>query len=244
MDKFQKNLKIEFKGDINPVTDADYLSQEKIISVIKSQYPHHGIIAEEGDNHKKGVEEYRWIIDPLDGTVNYSHSYPFFCVSIAMQKGGEVAAGAVYNPVLDEMFTAIKGGGAHLNGKPIRVSGCRDINRGLLCTGFPYDIKESPDNNLVHFSNFIMAAQAGRRDGTAALDLCCVAAGRFDGFWELKLYPWDVAAGGLIIKEAGGEVTDFSGSEFDPFASNIVASNGLIHENMLAIIEKAQRYTR
>jgi myo-inositol-1(or 4)-monophosphatase len=238
MDHFQKNVKVEFKGEINPVTEADYLSQEKIISIISSKYPDHGILAEEGDDGDQVETEYQWIIDPLDGTVNYSHNYPFFCVSIALKRERDVVLGAVYNPVMDEMFTALKGQGAHLNGSPIKASDCKHINRALLCTGFPYDVKQSDENNIAHFTNFIMAAQAIRRDGTAALDLCYVAAGRFDGFWELKLYPWDMAAGGLMVLEAGGMVTDFKGGEFNPFSRDIVASNGPIHEEMLSIISK------
>ncbi len=238
MDLFNKNVKIEYKGEIDPVTEADYLSQDKIITIIRAQYPDHGIIAEEGDERSQPEKEYRWIIDPLDGTVNYAHSYPFFCVSIALQKGEEVVAGAVYNPILEEMFTAVKCRGAYLNGSPIRVSNCGDINRGLLCTGFPYDVKQSAENNLAHFKNFVMAAQAIRRDGTAAMDLCYVAMGRFDGFWELKLYPWDLAAGCLIVQEAGGKVTDFRGGKFSPSVRDIVASNSIIHEDMLSIIEK------
>ncbi len=144
----------------------------------------------------------------------------------------------VYNPVLEEMFTAVKGRGAYLNGSPIKVSNCDDIGRGLLCTGFPYDVKQSAENNLANFSNFVMAAQAIRRDGAAAMDLCYVAMGRFDGFWELKLYPWDLAAGCLIVQEAGGKVTDFRGGKVSPYVRDIVASNSIIHENMLSIIEK------
>ncbi len=238
-DYFHKSFKIEYKGDINPVTEADLLSQEKIISILKSEYPHHGFIAEEGDTYKQAEAPYRWIIDPLDGTVNYSHGHPFFCVSLALMKDDEIVAGLVFAPLLNELFTAMKGGGAYLNGAPINVSSCETINRGLLCTGFPYDIQESHEDVLGHFHNFVMAAQGIRRDGAAALDLCYVACGRFDGFWELKLYPWDVAAGGLIVIEAGGRITDYKGAPFDPFAGNVLASNGTIQDQMLSVLEKA-----
>lgn len=243
MDNWDKKIKIEYKGEIDPVTEADYLSQERIISIIKSQYPDHCIIAEEGNMQEETGSDCRWFVDPLDGTVNYSHSYPAFCVSVALQERGDLVVGAVYNPVLDEMFTASKGGGAYLNGSPIKVSTCGDIKFTLLCTGFPYDVKRSPENNLVHFADFTMAAQGVRRDGAAALDLCYVATGRFDGFWEPKLGPWDVAAGGLIVLEAGGRVTGFQGEEFDPCGNGIVASNGLIHDEMLSIIRKGMART-
>ncbi|MFH1624963.1 MAG: inositol monophosphatase family protein [Pseudomonadota bacterium] len=205
-----KSIKIDFKGERNLVTDIDRASEKTIIEIIRKKYPDHRILTEESQV-KNGTSPYRWIIDPLDGTTNYAHGYPSFCVSIALERKGYVLLGVVYDPILEELFTAEKGNGASLNGGKISVSSTDTLAHSMLATGFPYDLRESQNNNLVHFNNFIMAAQAIRRPGSAALDLCYVAMGRFDGFWELKLSPWDVAAGSLIVGEAGGVVTDFRG---------------------------------
>jgi myo-inositol-1(or 4)-monophosphatase len=182
---------------------------------------------------------YRWVIDPLDGTTNFAHGFPAYCVSIGLEYRGEVILGAVLDPTRDELFVGETGRGAFLNGKPLRVSATPTVNAALLVTGFAYDIRKSQENNLDHFSRFALRAQGVRRTGAAALDLCYVAAGRFDGFWELKLQPWDTAAGLVILREAGGRATDFKGNPYSIYEPSIVATNGLIHEAMLKILAKA-----
>ncbi len=228
-------LEIDFKGEINLVTDVDRMSEEIIVEAIRDEYPDHQILAEEGKG-QESPSSYKWIIDPLDGTTNYAHGYPCFCVSIALEKGQDIMFGVIYNPVLEELFTAEKGKGAWLNGRDIQISSADRLTHSMLATGFPYDIRESENNNLIHFKNFMMRAQAIRRPGSAALDLCYVAMGRFDGFWELKLSPWDVAAGSLIVREAGGMVTDFKGGNFDIYSKEILASNGNIHHEMVQVL--------
>ena len=179
---------------------------------------------------------FRWIIDPLDGTTNYAHGYPIFCVSIALEVEGEILLGAVYNPMLKELFVAQKGEGASLNGSPIAVSGTTDLAKALLGTGFPYDLRENRNNNMNFFRALAMNAQAVRRAGAAALDLAYVAAGRFDGFWELRPMPWDTAAGWLLVTEAGGVVTDLFGAPYGIHSPHILAGNGAINGQMLRII--------
>ena len=226
---------IEFKGVIDVVTEMDIKAEEMIMKTIRARFPEHGILTEESFEQKSG-SGYRWIIDPLDGTTNYSHGFPVFCVSIALEMEGEIILGVVFNPMLNELFTAEKGKGAYLNNKRIRVSGISELTKSLLATGFPYDVRTSPDNNISHFANFAVRVQAIRRAGSAALDMCYVACGRFDGFWELKLKPWDTAAAMLIIKEAGGIVTDFKGSAFSLYSGETLASNGLVHDEMIEIL--------
>ena len=226
---------IEFKGVIDVVTEMDIKAEDMIMKTIKARFPEHGILTEESFEQKSG-SEYRWIIDPLDGTTNYSHGFPIFCVSIALEREGEIILGVVFNPMLNELFTAEKGKGAYLNSKRIRVSGISELTKSLLATGFPYDVRTSPDNNISHFANLAVRAQAIRRAGSAALDMCYVACGRFDGFWELKLKPWDTAAAMLIIKEAGGIVTDFNGSAFSLYSGETLASNGLVHDEMIEVL--------
>lgn len=232
---FGKRVKVEHKGDINLVTDVDLECQEKIISLIRSEFPDDDILSEEGKNTLSNSSR-RWIVDPLDGTTNYAHGYPFFCTSIAYEENGELLLGAVYNPIFDELFYAKKNYGSYLNGERIRVSRISDIRIALLSTGFPYDLAVSKRNNIDNFLKFIFRAQAIRRDGSAALNLSYVAAGRFDGFWELKLNPWDVAAGTLLVKEGGGMVTDFKGNPINIYGDEIVASNGIIHAEMISIL--------
>jgi myo-inositol-1(or 4)-monophosphatase len=235
-DRVGTRIDIEHKGAINIVTDVDLASERLIREAISTYYPRHEILAEEGGLSESG-SEYRWIVDPLDGTTNYAHGYPIFCVSIALECKGEVVLGVVYDPMRDELFTAERGGGAALNNRPIHVSKTAELMQGLLSTGFPYDIKTSKLTNLDHWANFAMNAQALRRDGAAALDLCYVACGRFDGFWELNLSPWDTAAGALIVTEAGGHVTNFTGGPFSNYKPEVVASNGLIHDRMLEVLK-------
>ncbi len=231
---------ISYKGDINLVTEMDTKSERAVVETLRTAFPNHGIVAEEETTIRNG-SGYTWIIDPLDGTTNYAHGYPCFSVSIALELEGTVVLGVVYDPMRDEFFSAQKGEGAHLNGRRISVSGTDKLIKSLLATGFPYDRKVSEKNNLDYFHDLLMASQEVRRDGSAALDLCFVACGRFDGFWELKLKSWDVAAGSLIVTEAGGRVSDLSGNKFDMHAENILASNGRIHDQMAEILEKADR---
>ena len=234
--KAPQRKRITYKGKINLVTHVDSLSEQTIIKYLSKRFPDHSFLAEEGGATRgttRSGSEYQWVVDPLDGTTNYVHGYRVYSVSIALRHLDSTVLGVVYDPNLDELFGAIKGHGAFLNGRPIGVSTTASLSRSLLATGFPYDVRESSNNNLDHFSNFAVRAQAVRRAGSAALDLCHVACGRLDGFWELKLQPWDTAAGELIVKEAGGKVTDFSGSAFDIFQKEIAASNGRIHKQML-----------
>jgi myo-inositol-1(or 4)-monophosphatase len=222
---------ISYKGDINLVTEMDMRSERIIVGVLHASFPGHGIIAEE-ETSIRNNSGFTWIIDPLDGTTNYAHGYPCFSVSIALEHDGDIILGVVYDPMREELFAAQKGQGASLNGKTIRVSVIDTLIKGLLATGFPYDRKVSEKNNLDYFHELLMASQEVRRDGSAALDLCYVASGRFDGFWELKLKPWDVAAGSLIVREAGGTVSDFSGTRFSIHDNEILASNGRLHEQI------------
>ena len=239
VDKLGRALQVSNKGAIDLVTEADLASEKLIIERIRSHYPRHAILAEESgasDNHTgDSFVEWKWIIDPLDGTTNYAHGYPCFCVSIGVERGGKLELGVVYDPMRNEMFAAERGQGATLNDRPIRVSTVAELNRAMLCTGFPYDVRQRPDFAR-DFSNFTMHAQAVRRDGSAALDLAYVACGRFDGFWEDGLNPWDLAAGVLLIEEAGGSVTDFQGTPLDIYSARVLASNGLVHHSMMQVI--------
>jgi myo-inositol-1(or 4)-monophosphatase len=237
---YEKHFGIHHKGDINLVTDVDIACQERIIKLIKRHYPEDDIISEEQLNRFEGTQN-RWIIDPLDGTTNYAHGYPFFCTSIAYEVNGEIVLGVVYNPIFKELFTGQKGTGAYLNNKKIQVSGVKDLKKSLLSTGFPYDIATSKENNINHFINFLYQAQAVRRDGSAALNLCYTACGRFDGFWEMKLSPWDMAAGTLIVEEAGGTVTVFDGSAFSIYKNTLIASNGLIHQEIVRVLKDNEK---
>jgi myo-inositol-1(or 4)-monophosphatase len=235
MHKFGSSLSVVQKGEIDLQTDADRAAEEAIVSVIRGTFPRHDILAEEKDYSNVG-SSYRWIIDPLDGTTNFAHAFPWFAVSIALEVDGEIVLGTVYNPISHEMFFAEKGKGAFLNEIELRVSKTDRLNRALLATGFPYDRKESRVNNYDHFINFQQRAQACRRPGAASLDLVYTAAGRLDGYWEMKLNPWDVAAGKLIVEEAGGKTTDFSGRPMDIFGQEYLASNGLIHQAMIDVL--------
>jgi myo-inositol-1(or 4)-monophosphatase len=234
--RFETLLDVDMKGDKNLVTEVDRESERLIVERLLASFPGHDIVAEEGEYPQSGAP-FRWIIDPLDGTTNYAHSFPWFCVSIGLEADGELAAGVIYNPISDELFTATRGGGAFLNGRRIQVSARAPLRNTLLGTGFPYDCASHPANNFANFIAFQKAARGIRRAGAAALDLAYLAAGRLDGFWELKLKPWDVAAGVLLIREAGGTVTAFDGSDYDVFNDSILASNGLIHHEMTAMLE-------
>ena len=239
MEHFGHSHPVQYKGDFNPVTEIDNACDRAITRMILDAFPDHDILTEESPFEGKG-SLWKWIVDPLDGTTNYFRGFSVFAVSIGLEVDGEVTAGVVYYPALDELFHAEKGEGAFLNGNRIFVSRVNDLNQGFLCTGFPYNVRAHADLYLNYFRQFIMRSFAIRRPGSAAIDLCYVAAGKFDGFWELKLHPWDVAAGSLLITEAGGKVTDFRGQPLSIYSEEILASNGLIHEQMLEVIRGIQ----
>jgi myo-inositol-1(or 4)-monophosphatase len=227
---------VEFKGEVDIVTEMDRRAEELIVDAISRAFPKDSILTEEGSNVSVDGAENKWIIDPLDGTTNYAHGFPVFSTSIALESSGTVVLGVVHNPMLDETFVAERGSGAFLNDKRISVSTVPSLGKSLLATGFPYDIRTSRLNNIDHFTSFSLKAQAIRRAGSAALDLSYVAAGRFDGFWEMKLRAWDTAAATLMIEEAGGTVTDFMGNAFSIYSSECLASNGLIHASMVTVL--------
>jgi myo-inositol-1(or 4)-monophosphatase len=224
--------------ETNLVTEIDRGAEAIVIERITRDYPDHTFLGEESGVHRN-VSDYKWVIDPLDGTTNFTHGLPIFCVSIGLEYKGEMQLGVVYDPNLDELFTAEKGKGAFLNGNSIRVSQTDTLINSLLVTGFPYDIKDNPSHAIEHFENFLVTAQAVRRLGSAALDLCYTAAGRFDAFWEVKLNAWDMAAGVLLVQEAGGRWTDFEGNNATIYVPQMLASNGIIHEQMIDILKKA-----
>ncbi len=235
LENFPGKREISYKGRINIVTEMDVQSEKIIVSRINKEFPDMSILAEEGTD-KINNSKYRWIIDPLDGTVNYAHNFGFWCVSIALEERNKgIIVGAVYAPYLNELYTALKGSGAELNKKPLQVSSVNELEKSFIATGFPYDIKET-QNSIVYFNKFLLKAQAIRRVGSAAIDLCYVASGKFDGYWEMGLYPWDTAAGILILEEAGGNVSDFSGRKFTPYKKEILATNGLIHSEMMEVL--------
>ena len=232
----------ERKGRIDLVTEYDRKSERLLLETLARRFPGHAVLAEESGVSGAGAGEagVRWVIDPLDGTTNFAHNYPFFCVSIAAEVEGRLAAGVVYDPIRDELFSGCAGGGAMLNGAALRVSDIEGVEDALMVTGFPYDVREHPEQSLPFFEAFLVRAQAVRRDGSAALNLCYLAAGRFDGFWENDLSPWDTAAGVLLVREAGGLVTDYEGGPFAPERREILASNGRLHPEMQAILAAAR----
>lgn len=244
--KIQKNalgkvIKIGYKGNkANVVTEIDHKCEKYIVQQIKKAFPDHAFFAEEGTDEKSN-SPYKWIIDPLDGTVNYSHGLPMFAVSIGLEYKGKIVTGVGYGAMLDEMYYAEKGKGAYLNGKRIHVSKTKDLKTAIVCTGFSYDVQTNPNNNLNNFAQFVLNAQAVRRVGSAVLDLCYLACGRFDGFWELYLHAWDVAASSLIITEAGGKITTFNGSKYSVYSHQTLASNGKIHRLMVAQLAKSNK---
>jgi myo-inositol-1(or 4)-monophosphatase len=237
-ERFDRDFAVLHKGIINLVTDVDLASEELIVGRIRRAFPSHSILAEEKHNGS-GDGAIKWVIDPLDGTTNYAHGYPSFSVSIGLEIAGEVEWGAVIDPMRNELYEARRGHGARCNGQSLSVSAVRSLDGSLLATGFPYDIRTSSVNNLNNFCAFAMRTQGIRRSGSAAIDLCHVAAGRLDGYWELKLSPWDCAAGYLMVREAGGAVTNFRGRPGSIYEREVIASNGLIHPEMIAVLEKA-----
>ncbi|MBN2159003.1 MAG: inositol monophosphatase [Spirochaetes bacterium] len=232
---------ISYKSRTDLVTDVDRSSEAFLVGRISDRFPDHAIIAEEG-SRKDAAGGYLWYVDPLDGTNNFAHGIPFFCVSIGIFSLNEsrVVAGVVYNPYLDEMFTAERGGGAFLNGKPVHVSLTADAGISLIATGFPYDRTQSGNNNLMEFNRILPQVQGVRRMGAAAIDLSYVACGRLDGYWEAKLFPWDMAAGSLLVEEAGGTVTRYDGGQFYPDYPEILATNGKIHKEMSIILSRRE----
>jgi myo-inositol-1(or 4)-monophosphatase len=239
-ENWQKPQTIDYKGAIDLVTSVDRESERLIVGRLRRRFPNHSFLAEE-ETTIKAESDYRWIIDPLDGTTNFAHGYPQFCVSIALAYQEEVRMGIVYDPVSREAFSAVKGGGATLNGKRIAVSVTTELNTALLGTGFPYDRREKADFYLAFFKAFMTRCQGIRRTGSAALDLCYVACGRLDGFWELKLKPWDIAAGSLIVAEAGGRLSSFTGKDFSIWSNETLASNSLIHDQMTQVASETSQ---
>lgn len=242
LEYFEKDFEIGRKRDYSDlVTEVDKKCEAKIIEIIHDSFPGHNVLGEEGgDQHKSS--DYVWIVDPIDGTVNYAHSVPVFCVSIAVEYKGEIILGVVYSPKTKERFYAEKGGGAFLNDIKIRVSQIENLKDSLLVTGFPYGSKDNYDHCIDHFVNFIKLGLPIRRLGSAALDICWLAAGRFEGFWEVNLNAWDVAAGYLILLEAGGKVTDFEGGQYSVYDKQILASNGkTLHNEMIEVLKKAYK---
>ncbi len=247
---YEQPHEITMKGAIDPVTETDYQCQEIIIGMIHQAFPDHGFLAEEsGGQPPSAAQEEghpglawetepasacRWIIDPLDGTVNFAHGIPAFCVSIAFETDGVLEYGVVYDPLRDELFEAIRGQGAWRNGQAIRVSETARMERALIATGFPYDIRERLPETMARLARIVAAAQGMRRGGAAALDMCYIACGRFDGYFEENLKPWDTAAGLVIVNEAGGKITTFEGSDYDIYSSNILASNQLLHHALIS----------
>ena len=232
-EKYRSTFIIREKSPANLVTEVDIQSEKFIIEVLTENHPEIGLLTEEQDISEVSSLPERWIIDPLDGTTNFAHGYPMFGVSIALERNNIIELGVVYVPILDELFTAQRGKGAHLNGNSIRVSKVDKINNSFLASGFPYDAWTNKDNNSQEWANIIKTVVSSRCDGSAAIDLCYVAAGILDGYWELDLEAWDMAAGSLIVEEAGGRVTLPNGKEFTPNQRGVLASNGLLHNSIL-----------
>jgi myo-inositol-1(or 4)-monophosphatase len=233
LSEFDRPAKISYKGEVDLVTQADRRSEEAIVGRLRTYFPKHAIVAEEGSG-QQGDGRYRWIVDPLDGTTNFAHGYPCFAVSIGFEEAGELRAGVIYQPITKELFTTSRGEGAYLNERRIRVSSIDHLSTSLLATGFP-STKRARNPNIHYYWNFTLRSHGVRRDGSAALDLASVACGRFDGFWEFGLHPWDTAAGVLLVREAGGVVTDFSGQTYRPGDYEMLASNGRIHAELRQI---------
>jgi len=240
LEEYARPLNITYKGDVDLVTQADRRSEELIVSRLKELFPQHTILAEEGGGQSMH-SRFSWYVDPLDGTTNFAHGYPCFSVSIALADAGTLIAGVVFNPLSGELFAAARGEGATLNGKPIHVSRVPVLAKSLVCTGFPTH-KRQANPNIHYYWDFTLRSHGVRRDGSAALDLAFVAAGRFEGFWEFGLKPWDSAAGVLLVEEAGGRVSSLDGQPYDLSGPSLLATNGLVHEEMLRVAaEIAQR---
>jgi myo-inositol-1(or 4)-monophosphatase len=235
---FRQNPDVQKKGPIDLVTAADLAAERQFRELIARRFPSHEVLGEEGPagDAARATGRCRWIIDPLDGTTNFAHGLAIFCVSIALEVDGRVEIGVVFDPMADELYTAERGLGARLNGQPLAVSRESTLEDSLLCTGFPYSVRDDPGHQVDVFRAFLGRARAVRRLGSAALDLCYVAAGRFEAFWELNLHPWDMAAAALIVTEAGGRVSRYDASPLDLFGGQLVASNGHVHNEILDVI--------
>jgi myo-inositol-1(or 4)-monophosphatase len=238
-ERYGRGVAVELKGEIDLVTEVDRACELAIVETIRARFPGHDIVTEETDLARTG-SHHVWYVDPLDGTTNFAHSYPMFCVSVALVRDGEIVAGVVLDPLRDELFAAEKGGGAHLNGRPLRVSSASRLIESLLITGFPYDLHDKLEERLRPFNKVMGRARAIRRDGAAALDLCYVAAGRADGFWEAILKPWDMHAGRLVLAEAGGRATRLDGGPLGLGPEGVVATNGRIHDELLGLLAEAE----
>ncbi len=241
-----RGFQIEHKGRINLVTEADLASERHIKQLITSHYPNHRILAEESGTDGEGAhsaDDYCWIIDPLDGTTNFSHGFPCYAVSIGVEYRGGMVAGAIYDPTRDEMFAAERGAGATCNGAPIRVSEIDQLEKALLVSGFPYDVRERMNEYMPAWREFLKRAQGVRRFGAAAIDMAYVAMGRLEGFWEYGLHAWDTAAGWIIVEEAGGRVTQLDGSPFDNHIPSLLCTNGKVHDEMLAVLYEVKHET-
>lgn len=230
---FERRVAVQYKGAFDLVTEADKASENLIVERLQAKFPAHSIVAEEGSGVERSPE-YTWYVDPLDGTTNFAHSFPMFAVTLALEHAGEVVAGVVYDPLREEFFSAEKGGGAYLNNRRIHVSRVDSLGESLLATGFP-SRKRHADINVYFYHQAAMLAHGVRRAGSAALDLCYVAAGRLDGFWEFGLNPWDIAAGRLLIAEAGGRYSDMHGASHRLCSRDLAASNSLIHDEMIRL---------
>lgn len=237
--QWRQTRTIDYKGPVDLVTSVDRGAERLIVDILRREFPDHSILAEEESRIAGASGEYRWIVDPLDGTTNFAHGYPQVAVSLALERQGEVILGLVYDPLRRECFSASARRGAALNGAPIHVSATNELDKALLATGFPYDRRENARCYLKYFEAFLTRCQGIRRAGSAALDLCYLAAGRIDGYWEMKLKPWDIAAGALIVAEAGGSVSGFSGNPLSLSGAETLASNGLIHQEMIGVIASA-----
>ena len=229
------SFQVRHKGPADLVTEIDRQAQDLIAGMLEEAFPTYGLLGEEGGG-RDVADGPRWIVDPIDGTINFTRSYPFFAVSIALERDGELAAGVVYNPILDELFVAEKGQGATVNGSPIHVSSTDRLEDSVLTSGFPYEVWTSDEDNSHEWRSLLKRALSMRCDGCASLDLCHVAMGRLDGHWELELGPWDMAAGALVVQEAGGSVTQVTGEPFTPYGRGILASNGHLHDEILAVL--------
>lgn len=237
LERFGENLEVSLKGEVDLVTDVDLVLDRLIRSTISGKFPEHSVMSEE--EWREGAPRpagYVWLVDPLDGTTNYVHGYPAFCVSVALTHGDEVLTGCVYDPLREEVFYAEKGGGATLNGRAIAVSAVDELIRSLLSTGFPYRRASLPEDNVSNLGRVLNHIQGVRRSGSLALDLAYVACGRLDGHWELSVKPWDTAAGGLLIMEAGGRISNMRGGRWTPFERDVLATNGRIHDRLLAAL--------